>query len=148
MEQLLKTIELAPSFAPAHFDLAFNYWQMGKYEQWLAEWQKGATLAGDANELEVAKAAARAYASSGYKGAVRKIIEVRREQSKRIYVPAISFAINYAALGEKDQAFFWLDKAYEERGRGLELVKIIPEFDGLRSDPRYAALLKRMGLPP
>ncbi|MGH9651716.1 MAG: TPR end-of-group domain-containing protein, partial [Terriglobales bacterium] len=87
-------------------------------------------------------------ASSGYKGARRKMIEVQREQSKRIYVPAISFAIDYAALGEKDQAFYWLDKAYDERGHLLEQIKIIPEFDGLRSDPRYAALLRRMGLPP
>lgn len=49
--------------------------------------------------------------------------------------------------GEKDKAFEWLAKAYQEHDSGLVLLKVEPEFDNIRSDPRYADLLRRIGLP-
>jgi hypothetical protein len=53
----------------------------------------------------------------------------------------------YAVLGDKDQAFFWLNKGYEDREAGVFYLGVIPLFDSLRSDPRFADLLRRMGLP-
>jgi hypothetical protein len=50
-------------------------------------------------------------------------------------------------VGDKDQAFAWLDKAYSEKSNGLGYIKIVHQLDGLHSDPRYVALLKKMGLP-
>jgi hypothetical protein len=55
--------------------------------------------------------------------------------------------MNYAVLGEKDQAFFWLEKAYAEKSDNLGWIKVNRSADSLRSDPRYVALLKKMGLP-
>ena len=53
----------------------------------------------------------------------------------------------YAKLGDKDQAFAWLEKAYEEKAGSIQYIKTAPEMDSLRTDPRYTDLLKRMGLP-
>lgn len=57
-------------------------------------------------------------------------------------------ALIYVGLGEKDLAFTWLEKAYEERSFELSFIKAEPRMDGLRSDPRFRDLLRRMGLPP
>jgi len=69
-----------------------------------------------------------------------------RELSKKRYVPSASFAIVCVGLGDKDQAFTWLDKAYLERDR-LPMLKIDPIWDPLRADPRFKELLRRIGLP-
>ena len=63
------------------------------------------------------------------------------------YVPAVYFAGIYAGLGEKDQAFAWLDKAYTERDDRLIYLAVDPIVDPLRSDPRFGGMLKRLGLP-
>jgi hypothetical protein len=62
-------------------------------------------------------------------------------------VSAFSFAVIYLGLGEKDQAFAWLEKAYEERSFLLAYLKVDPIWDPLRSDPRFADLVRRIGLP-
>jgi hypothetical protein len=66
-------------------------------------------------------------------------------QSKRKYIAPSVFASLYGALGESDQAFAWLDKAYEERDNAMVLLKVEPMFDPLRSDPRFTDLLRRVG---
>ncbi len=67
--------------------------------------------------------------------------------SQRGYVPSWGFALVYTAMGDKDRAFEWLDKAYDERPSDLAWIKADPRMDPLRSDPRYHELLLRMGLP-
>ncbi|HEX6716678.1 MAG TPA: hypothetical protein VF088_06175 [Pyrinomonadaceae bacterium] len=74
--------------------------------------------------------------------------EIEKERSKREYVPAIRLARIYAILGQKDQAFASLDKAYENREDGLVHINVDPRYDSLRSDPRFSNLLQRMGLTP
>jgi hypothetical protein len=73
-----------------------------------------------------------------------------REASKRERVPPLEFAFIYADLGEKEQAFEWLEKAYEERSSALVHLGngLVCTCDVLRSDPRFADLLRRIGLPP
>jgi hypothetical protein len=73
--------------------------------------------------------------------------ELQVEQSKRMYVDPAIIAANYAVLGEKDKAFAWLEKGYEGKSDLMRILKTAPDFDSLRSDPRYADLLRRMNLP-
>ncbi len=68
--------------------------------------------------------------------------------SNRHYVPATTIARFYTGLGDKDQAFNWLEKAYDEHAYTLVLLKIDPWFDSLHNDPRYTDLLRRIGLTP
>jgi len=63
-------------------------------------------------------------------------------------VTADGIALIYAGLGEKDQAFAWLEKGYEERSFQMQWLTVEPRWDSLRSDPRFADLLRRMGLKP
>jgi tetratricopeptide (TPR) repeat protein len=87
------------------------------------------------------------YALAGKKGEARKTLDELKALSQRRYVSPYQIAIAYLGLGDKEQAFQWLDKAYEVRsndfGSGL---KVDPRLDGLHSDPRFTALLKKMGL--
>jgi hypothetical protein len=76
---------------------------------------------------------------------IKGIIEL--QLSNRRYVDPAEIGYNYADLGEKDQAFTWLEKAYSEKSNAIGYIKVMHRMDGLRSDPRYTALLKKMGLP-
>src|SRR3984893_1752378 len=147
LDQFKKTIEIDPNYASAHDNLADTYRDMGKYDLWLAEWKKSATLANDREELAIAEEAARVYTKSGFRVAVSRIIERRKQLPQRRYVDPADIAYTYARLGDKDQVFYWLNKAYSEKAEGLQFIKIAKPMDPLRSDPRYIDLLKRMGLP-
>ena len=87
------------------------------------------------------------YARSGQPGQARKLLAELNEQAKHSYVSPTGLATIFVALGEKDGAFAQLDKAYEARDSGLNDLKVDPQFDPLRSDPRFAELLRRVGLP-
>ena len=75
------------------------------------------------------------------------MVEELRELAKRSFVSSFSFALVYAGLEDRDQAFTWLEKACEERFNRLAYVKVEAFWDPLRSDPRFAELLRRIGLP-
>ena len=83
----------------------------------------------------------------GKRGEALKILDELKQLSKRRYVAAYSVAAVYAGLGEKEQAFAWLEKAAEERSAMLPFVRVRPWFDPLRSDPRFQDLLRRMNFP-
>ena len=76
------------------------------------------------------------------------MLEKLRALSKQKHVSSYCFAVVYVGLGEKDQAFTWLEKANEERANLLTYLKVDSTWDPLRSDPRFADLLRRVGLPP
>ena len=86
-------------------------------------------------------------AVSGRRAEAQKVHDQLTELSKQKYVPALDMVI-YAGLGEKDKAFEWLGKAFEEHALRLAYVKVEPAYDPLRSDPRFADLLRRMNLQP
>ncbi len=142
-----KTLEIDPNYAKAHYTLSDAYRFMGKYDLWLEEWAKGASLSNDAENLALVKAVSQEYAKSGYRGALKRLVTFQEEQAKRIYVDPAWIAGTCALLGEKDHAFSLLEKAYREKSGFLPYIKSSPVFDSLRSDPRHADLLKRMGLP-
>jgi hypothetical protein len=72
-------------------------------------------------------------------------LELQQEQSKRFYMTQ-PLLLPTSIIGEKDQAFAWLEKAYAEKSVFIQYIKAFPDYDSLRSDPRYTDLLKRMGL--
>jgi len=97
---------------------------------------------------DVANAMHRAFERSGYRGAYRewaRELEEFAARDKRIdrWMPAMA----YAWLGEKDRAFFWLEKAYENRETAVPGLRVDPLWDNLRSDPRFNDLLRRVGMP-
>jgi serine/threonine protein kinase len=148
VEQLKKTLEMDPNYAQAHGQLAREYLSMGKYDLWLDELKKSTTLFKQPDELAIADEVSRVYSKSGLKPALLRDIELSKQLSNHRYVDPADIAYRYALLGDKEQTFAWLDKAAAEKSGGLEGVKVIPEMDPYRSDPRYLDLLKRMGLTP
>jgi tetratricopeptide (TPR) repeat protein len=146
VDQFRKTIEMDPNYN-AHDNLSGTYFDMGKYDLWLEEWKKAATLNNDHEQVAIAEEAAKTYAKSGYRPTISRIIELYKQLSQRRYVDLGQIAYYYADLGEKDQVFDWLDKAYSQKAGSLPYIKIVKSMDRFRSDPRYTDLLKRMGLP-
>ena len=147
LDEYKKTIEMDPNYASAHDNLATLYRDMGKYDLWLEEWKKAEVLANDREELGIAEEATRAYTKGGFRAAISRIIELRKQLAQRRYVDAGEIGYAYARLGDKDQAFNWLEKAYSEKSESLQFIKVAKPMDPFRSDPRYIDLLKRMGLP-
>ena len=90
---------------------------------------------------------AHAYATSGRKHEAEQILKQLKDRSRQSYVPAYNFAEIYIGLGDKEQALALLEKAYADRSMLLTFLKVDPEFDSLRSDPRFKDLLRRLGLP-
>ena len=88
-----------------------------------------------------------AYATSGDKDSALKVLEKLHMRSRSGYVPPTSFAVIYSGLNEKEQAFQWLEKAFQERSGLLIFLRVDPVSGNLHSDPRFADLLARLNLP-
>jgi len=88
-----------------------------------------------------------AYAKSGRKDKARELLTELKELAKRRYVESFLIAMIYVGLDEKDEAFAWLEKAYQERSWWLVWIKMDPKVDSLRSDPRFSDLMRRIGFP-
>ena len=86
------------------------------------------------------------YAVSGRKAEAQKLLDQLRDKSKHKYVSPCNIARIHETLGDMDQAFAWLEKAYSERDGNIINLKVDPQLDGLRSDPRFVNLLRRIGL--
>jgi hypothetical protein len=89
---------------------------------------------------------AHVYALTGKKDEARAMLNELKLLAQQEYVPADAIALIYAGLGENDEAFAWLEKAYDEHSFSMTWLKVEPSWDSLRSDPRFADLLRRMGL--
>jgi hypothetical protein len=87
-----------------------------------------------------------AYANGGWNGYLRYVAENGTTKMIPGYKKAYGVAASLAGLGEKDEAFAWLEKAYQQREYELTLLRVSPEMDNLRSDPRFPDLLRRVGL--
>lgn len=145
IEECRRTLDLDPSFALAYEVMAASLASKGMFREALPLTQKAAALSpGNMNSRALLGAV---LANLGQRQEALQILEQLAASSKQRYVPAQSFAIVYTGLGDKDQAFAWLDKAYEERSNRLAYLKVEPTWDRLRSDPRFDALLRRIGLP-
>ena len=145
IEQIQKTLEMDPNFAPAHNQLGWAYLKEGKNQEAIAEFQKGVALSGSDPDESIDLGFA--YAVAGKKEEAKKILAKLKKKREHSFVSPASLGILCGALGEKDEAFAWLDKAYELRDPQLTYLKVGPKFAPLRSDPRFQNLLRRMGLP-
>ena len=146
IEQARKGLQMDPTNAWAGIILGWAYEQKSMMKEAVTELQK---VLGQSKDSSLAMAAlGHAYGISGQKKEARAILEKLLGMSKQKYVPAYDVAAVYNGLGEKDRAFEWLAKAFEERSGFVIYIKCDRRFDGLRSDARYEALLKRIGLPP
>ena len=148
IEQYFKALELDWSDARTHEALGDAYEQKRMYDKAVAAWREAMTLS---RNDELAATLDHAYKESGYEGSVRTVSHKRLQQlganaQKGEFVPAMNFARLYVKLGDKKQALVWLEKAYEERSRLIFDIKVDPLFDGLRSDPRFVDLLRRLNL--
>ncbi len=147
IEQFQKTLELDQSFPPAHNFLPAAYEQKGMYSEAVAEFKKAVALTKGSEWTLSRGGLGHVYAVTGKKNEARILLDEVKQLSTQEYVPATSVALIYAGLGEKDQAFAWLDKAYEQRAFQLPGIKLDSRWDSLRSEPRFQDLLRRMGIP-
>jgi TolB-like protein/Tfp pilus assembly protein PilF len=141
---LRRTVELDQSFWLSHEFLGRALEQKGQLPAAIAEFQR-------AIQLEPAAAESRstlghAYAVAGKRAEALKIIDELTALSKTTYVPPYNIAVVYAGLGDKDEAFAWLERAFQDRSSYLTWLTTDPELDNLKSDPRYEDLKQRVGL--
>jgi tetratricopeptide (TPR) repeat protein len=128
-----------PSFFFAHFVIGDGYIQTGKPDSALSEFQ--AALESDDSPVFLA-GLARANAALGRISAADSIIRLVRTQP---YPPAYDIALVYASMGKKDQAFRWIQQAYDDRNENVIWLKGDPRFDVLRSDARFETLVQNFG---
>jgi len=147
IEQSRKGIELDPNFPASHLNLAHAYFATGRYDDWLREWETSVELSRDPLDKEVFETAKEGYAHGGAIAASKAVCARQEMQAKRVYVDPGYIAMSCALGGEKEKAFALLEKAVAEKSGATLHLKSAPPFDSLRSDPRYSALLKKMGLP-
>ncbi len=143
--QIQKTLAMDSNFVPAHEYLGRAYEQNGMIAAALTEFHKALDLSeGDTNELA---ALGQAYAVSHQPAEARKILDQLKERSQQTYVQPASLGVIYMALGDKDQAFDWLQKAYDDRSGWLLYLKVDPWADSVRNDARFTDLVRRV-FPP
>jgi tetratricopeptide (TPR) repeat protein len=133
------------SFPVAHGYLGQAYLAQGEYAKALQELHKALTLSG--NETSFKAELGNAYAVAGKKPEALGILHELLQRSAQQYVSPYSIALLYVGLDQKDEALQWLEKAYAERSVRLINIAVHPRFASLRSDPRFAALVQRIGLP-
>jgi DNA-binding winged helix-turn-helix (wHTH) protein/TolB-like protein/Flp pilus assembly protein TadD len=145
IEQCNKILELDPNSFPARRYRGLAYEQKGMYREAIDDFQKGVKVSGSPLMLALL---GHAFAASGQKSEAEHVLSELNEVQGRRYVSPYTVAAIYAGLGNKDQAFKWLEKAYEERDVWLMNLKVDPVFAKLRSDKRFPDLLARAGLRP
>jgi TolB-like protein/DNA-binding winged helix-turn-helix (wHTH) protein/Tfp pilus assembly protein PilF len=143
VDQARKAQLLNPEFPRTHFWLGRVYAQMGKYSEAIAEAERaGPSPDSTLRMTEMAYACAMA----GKRAEAGAFLRELHERSKRGYVPAYDLAVVHLALGEKEAAAQWLQRAYDEHDWGLVVLAVEPRLDPLRSDQRFQGLLRKVGL--
>jgi len=145
IEQCQAVLEINPNYQRAYYVISWMYQEQRQYKEAAAAYQKYLTLGGASQQEVAGLAEAAALGAEHY---WRWRLDYWKERAKAEYVQSMEFAKIYAALGEKDQAFEWLDRAYEAREGTLGSLKVNPKMDNLRSDPRFSDLLRRINLEP
>ncbi len=145
IKQLGATIDMDPNFGLAHRVLGESYEQKGLYPEALDELRKAVAISHHSPPMLASLG--HAYGVSGRKQNALKIIDQLKEESASRYVSPFYLAVVYAGMGEKNQALESLERAYQDRSNRVVFLKVDPQVDNLRSDPRFQALLQRLALP-
>jgi tetratricopeptide (TPR) repeat protein len=144
INQLRNTLEMDPNFALPRMVLGQAYEQKGLYQQAIVELQKAASISHDSPPM--LGSLGHALGVAGNKTEANKILDQLLGQSKKQYVSPFYISIVYAGLHENEKAMDWLEKAYEDRSNAIIFLKVDPDFDDLRSNPRFQVLLNRLAL--
>jgi TolB-like protein/DNA-binding winged helix-turn-helix (wHTH) protein/Tfp pilus assembly protein PilF len=143
--QLRDTLEMDPASEWAHLNLGQAYEQKGQFNLAIEELQKALELA-HSSPLTIS-ALAHAEALSGNHAMANKLLSQLEELSKKQYVSPYYVATVYLGLGKNELAMNWLEKAYADRSNGLVFLKVEPELDPLRTNPRFVTLQTRLNFP-
>jgi TolB-like protein/DNA-binding winged helix-turn-helix (wHTH) protein/Tfp pilus assembly protein PilF len=144
ISQLLNTIEMDPTYLLAHIVLGQCYEQEEKYSEAITELQKAASMSPDSPP--VLAALGHAYAAAGKRAEALQMLVQLKSLSARRYVSPFYLALLYIGLGDREQAVAWLDRGYDDRSNNMIFLNVVPQFDSLRSDPRFQDLRHRIGL--
>ncbi len=142
-----KAIRIAPNNGWGRTILGWGYEQKSMFKEAIEQFQNAIPLLSEAEAMPTASLA-HVLAISGRRREAEAVLTRLKERAKKSYVPALDIAVVYAGLGEKDRAFEWLERAYEERSGRLVYIKGDPRLDALHPDPRFEDLVRRIGLPP
>lgn len=142
IRDLREALELNPRLDLAHQVLGHAYLQKGDYPEAVASMQRAAELSGPRDSAQLAYI----YAASGQPTEARRIVRRLLATAPQRYLPPFHVAMAYAGLGDADEAFRWLETAYDERASFMDGLAVITGFDKIRGDPRFDELLQRMGL--
>ena len=145
LDQLTKTLELEPDYALAHWYRGLAYEQKKMYPEALREMARTRQLLPE--NPAVRSDVGHVYAVSGNRSEAERVIAELGEETARRYVNPYEVALIYVGLGKPDQAFEWLEKAFGGRSDQLIYLTVDPRLDALRSDPRFADLVRRVGIP-
>jgi tetratricopeptide (TPR) repeat protein len=146
IEQAYDTLEMDGNFAISYVVLGEVYLSKGMYRDGLSALEKYSALS-RRNATSLAFLGY-SHARLGERNEALRMIEELKAASQQSFVPALFVALVYAGLEDKDQAFTWLEKACEERFNRLAYINVDALWDPLRSDPRFADLLRLVGIPP
>jgi TolB-like protein/DNA-binding winged helix-turn-helix (wHTH) protein/Flp pilus assembly protein TadD len=141
IDQLTETVEMDPLLPTARTYLAVSYLRRGEYELALEHLRQSSSLTPGS-----AAYVGQVYALSGRRKEAEAEVERLIAESRQRYVPAYDISTIYAALGKTDETFAWLERAFDERSQLIAWVPWDPVFDGMRSDPRYPDVVRRLNV--
>jgi len=145
IEQFNKVLELDQNFPYVHVFLGNMYAQQNKFDEAISEMQKVRQIVGEDDPFGIGQLGY-VYARAGKKNEASKALAQLLAFSKKGYTLSVQIAFVYAGLSDQDKAFEWLEKGYTEQNHQLGSIKSSPMWNNLRSDPRYTAMLKKIGL--
>ncbi len=146
IEKCQKALGWSPGSPTLHLRVGIAYEQNGEYSKAVAELEQARDLSPSSTYF--LRSLGHAYAVSGKRDQAQEVLRQLKEDSTKRYISPFSFALIYTGLGEKEHAFEWLEKAYQQRDPGLATLRADPRFDLLRADSRFTDLLKRIHLNP
>jgi tetratricopeptide (TPR) repeat protein len=145
VEQLRRTVDLDPNYPVTYWVLGLALRKMGRYEQAIAEGEKAVTLSGGSPLMRASLA--QTLGEAGQREKARQILGDLTEFAKQKYVAPYFFAGIHAGLGENQRAIEYLEKCFEEHSHWLIYLHLDPGMDGLREEPGFQSVLRRVGLP-
>jgi TolB-like protein/DNA-binding SARP family transcriptional activator len=144
VSSLRSAVELSPEFTATYVHLGDAYLQQGEPAAALDAFRRAAALNGGRDSAQIAYA----LAVTGDRGVAERLLRDLLAAPRRRYLPPVPVAKAYVALGDPDAAFRWLERGYEERAAQMRTIGVMPAFDPLHADPRWARLLGRMRAEP
>ena len=139
-----RLLEMDPNFADTRFENGLLLAEVGDHEAAVREITKGLALSGNSSKIKSGLGIV--HARAGDHAKAKKVIDELLAESKEKYVSPMDIALIYSAMNDRDKAFDWLEKAYQERTPWMFELNVTPEFASIKDDARFGDLLKRIGL--